>query len=39
VEKYEDFSGWHIGMGYLPRWSHYNGLLAQMVTLQGVPAQ
>jgi hypothetical protein len=29
VEKYDDFSGWYIVMGYLPRWSHCNGLPAQ----------
>ena len=26
MEKYEDFSGWYIVMGYLPKWSHCNGL-------------
>jgi hypothetical protein len=29
VEKYDDFSGWYIVMGYLPIWSHCNGLPAQ----------
>jgi hypothetical protein len=29
VEKYEDFSGWYIVMGYQPRWSYCNGLPAQ----------
>jgi hypothetical protein len=29
VEKYDDFSGWYIIMGYLPRWSHCNGLPTQ----------